>query len=72
MRAASLGSGSRGNGTLIEDGDVASIAADIERRDTVDTQRSASPLMEAEDAIVVDTSEMTLEQVVDHVIELIP
>ena len=51
---------------------MASIAADIERRDTVDTQRSASPLMEAEDAIVVDTSEMTLEQVVDHVIELIP
>ena len=56
----------------IEEGDVASIAADIERRDTVDTQRSASPLMEAEDAIVVDTSEMTLEQVVDHVIGLIP
>ena len=56
----------------IEEGDVASIAADIERRDTVDTQRSASPLMEAEDAIVVDTSEMTLEQVVDHVVELIP
>ena len=56
----------------IEERDVASIAADIERRDTVDTQRSASPLMEAEDAIVVDTSEMTLEQVVDHVIELIP
>ena len=56
----------------IEEGDVASIAADIERRDTVDTQRSASPLMEAEDAIVVDTSEMTLEQVVDHVIELVP
>ena len=56
----------------IEEGDVASIAGDIERRDTVDTQRSASPLMEAEDAIVVDTSEMTLEQVVDHVIELIP
>ena len=56
----------------IEEGDVASIAADIERRDSVDTQRSASPLMEAEDAIVVDTSEMTLEQVVDHVIELIP
>ncbi|CAI8363101.1 MAG: Cytidylate kinase [Acidimicrobiales bacterium AG-410-I20] len=56
----------------IEEGDVASIAADIERRDTVDSQRSASPLMEAEDAIVVDTSEMTLQQVVDHVIELIP
>jgi len=56
----------------IEEGDVASIAADIERRDTVDSQRRASPLMEAEDAIVVDTSEMTLQQVVDHVIELIP
>ena len=56
----------------VEEGDVATIAADIERRDAVDTQRTASPLVEAEDAIVVDTSAMTLQQVVDHVIGLIP
>tara|TARA_Y100000746_G_C15467863_1_gene434960 strand:- start:573 stop:1205 length:633 start_codon:yes stop_codon:yes gene_type:complete len=56
----------------VKEGDVAVVAADIERRDAVDTQRAASPLVEAEDAIVVDTSEMTLQQVVDHVIGLIP
>ncbi len=56
----------------VKEGDVATIAADIERRDAVDTQRTASPLVEAEDAIVVDTSAMTLQQVVDHVIGLIP
>ena len=56
----------------VKEGDVAIVAADIERRDAVDTQRAASPLVEAEDAIVVDTSEMTLQQVVDHVIGLIP
>ena len=56
----------------VKEGDVAVVAADIERRDAVDTQRATSPLVEAEDAIVVDTSEMTLQQVVDHVIGLIP
>ena len=56
----------------VKEGDVAVVAADIERRDAVDTQRAASPLVEAEDAIVVDTSAMTLQQVVDHVIGLIP
>ena len=56
----------------VKEGDVATIAADIERRDAVDTQRTASPLVEAEDALVVDTSAMTLQQVVDHVIGLIP
>ena len=56
----------------VKEGDVAIVAADIERRDAVDTQRAASPLVEAEDAIVVDTSAMTLQQVVDHVIGLIP
>ena len=56
----------------VKEGDVATVAADIERRDAVDTQRAASPLVEAEDAIVVDTSAMTLQQVVDHVIGLIP
>ena len=56
----------------VKEGDVATVAADIERRDAVDPQRTASPLVEAEDAIVVDTSAMTLQQVVDHVIGLIP
>ncbi len=56
----------------VKEGDVATVAADIERRDAVDTQRAASPLVEAEDAIVVDTSEMTIEQAVEYVVGLMP
>lgn len=56
----------------VKEEDIATVAADIERRDTVDTQRSTSPLIEAEDAIVVDTSEMTIEQAVEYVIGLMP
>lgn len=52
------------------------IPADIERlkneirdRDTLDSTRSESPLKKADDAIEVDTSEMTIEQQVAFVIE---
>lgn len=45
--------------------------ADIERRDRYDSGREHSPLMRARDAIVVDTSSMTIEGQVDHIIELV-
>jgi cytidylate kinase len=51
--------------------DVAAVAADLGRRDEVDSQRKASPLVEAEGSVVVDTSAMTIDQVVDHVVGLL-
>jgi cytidylate kinase len=45
--------------------------ADIERRDRHDSGREHSPLMRARDAIVVDTSNLTIEGQVDHIIELV-
>ena len=48
-------------------GDVASVAADIARRDRADSSRADSPLSQASDALVVDTSELSLEQVVERV-----
>jgi len=50
---------------------VAAVAADLGRRDEVDSQRKASPLVEAEGSVVVDTSAMTIDQVVDHVVGLL-
>ena len=47
------------------------VLADVRRRDHLDSTRAVSPLRAAADAVVVDTSEMTEEQVIAHVLELI-
>ena len=50
--------------------DFDSIEADIKERDYRDMNRDISPLKQAEDAVLVDTSEMTIEEVVDRIIEI--
>lgn len=47
------------------------ILADIKRRDYQDTHREHSPLKKAEDAIEVDTSNMTLQESVDYILNII-
>ena len=47
------------------------IAADIERRDYADMHREISPLKQAEDAILVDTSDMNIEEVVAKLTQII-
>lgn len=44
--------------------DLAQIQADIEERDYRDSHRETSPLKQAEDAVLLDTSYMTIEEVV--------
>ncbi len=44
---------------------------EIRRRDEYDSKRTHSPLMKAKDAFVVDTTHLTVEQQVDHIISLI-
>lgn len=50
--------------------DLQQIQADIEERDYRDMHRETSPLKQAEDAVLVDTSEMTIEQVIDEIIRI--
>ena len=45
--------------------------ADIVRRDGFDSNRMHSPLSRARDAIVVDTTNMTIEDQVDRIISLV-
>jgi CMP/dCMP kinase len=45
-------------------GDVATVAADIRRRDDLDSTRAASPLVRAVDAIELDTTHLDIDQVV--------
>ena len=55
-----------GDGVL----DVDAAAANIAERDRIDSTRDDSPLVEAEDAVVVDTSDLTIDQVVDLIVEV--
>ncbi len=52
-------------------GDYERVLADVRRRDHLDATRAVSPLRAAPDAVVVDTSDMTEEQVIAHVLELV-
>lgn len=50
--------------------DINDIKKDIIERDHRDMTRSISPLRRAEDAILVDSSSMTIDEVVDKIIEI--
>lgn len=46
------------------------IVADINSRDYIDSHRANSPLMKAADAIVLDTSNLTIEEEIDAIVSL--
>lgn len=50
-----------------EECDIDIIKKDIEERDYRDMHREISPLMQAEDAILVDSSDMTIEEVINKI-----
>ena len=47
------------------------VLADVKRRDHLDSTRAVSPLRAADDAIVVDTSDMNQTEVIAHLTELV-
>src|SRR5690606_41600989 len=58
---------------LIEKGlsaNIQSLLRDIRERDARDSARAAAPLKPAEDAIEIDTTELSIQQVVDRVLAL--
>ena len=48
-----------------------SIRQALARRDRIDSSREVSPLRPARDAVIVDTTDMTVEQVLQRVLELV-
>jgi CMP/dCMP kinase len=48
------------------------VAEDMRRRDQADSTRDVSPMMRAEDAVEIDTTHMSIEDVVAVVIGLLP
>jgi len=50
---------------------LAELMDDIERRDAVDSSRDHSPLLQAEDAIPIDTSHLTINEQINKIVNLI-
>lgn len=44
------------------------VASGIDRRDAIDSSRAAAPLAVAEDALVLDTTDMTIDEAIDAVV----
>lgn len=51
--------------------DYGRVLADVRRRDDADSSRETSPLRPAEDAEIVDTSEMSIDAVLEHLVGLV-
>jgi cytidylate kinase len=51
--------------------DLDQIEKDIIDRDTQDMNREVAPLKQADDAVLVDTSNMSIDEVVEHLIGLV-
>ena len=54
----------------ISGGDLETIRKEIEARDYQDMHRENSPLTKAEDAIEVDSSDLTIEETVEKILAL--
>ena len=55
----------------VTDLEYEAVAADLARRDTIDSTRAADPLTEAADAVVIDTTGMTIDEVVAAIAALL-
>ena len=50
--------------------DINEIEAEIEKRDKLDSSRETSPLIKAADAIEIDTSDLSIDEVANTILEL--
>lgn len=51
--------------------DYEGVLADVQRRDTLDSTRTVSPLRPADDAVQVDTSELNMDEVIDDLYRVV-
>lgn len=48
--------------------DLEQLKAEIEKRDLIDSEREASPLVKAEDAVEIDTTSLSIQDVANHIL----
>jgi cytidylate kinase len=56
----------------VEDLSYETVASDLARRDALDQGREDSPLREADDAVVIDTSDLSIDDIVERILEALP
>lgn len=64
----------RRHAELLEKGTPVSLEdtlADVQKRDKADTERPVAPLKQAEDAVLVDSSSMSIDDVVDMMVRVV-
>ncbi|HEX9642511.1 MAG TPA: (d)CMP kinase [Acidimicrobiia bacterium] len=66
VRAARRASDAEAAGKEFDD-----VLADLERRDAFDAHREASPMVPAPDAVVIDTSDLSVAEVVGRIVRLL-
>lgn len=59
-------------GADVSAADLAATRADLARRDLLDSTRTADPFRQADGAIVVDTTGVAIDEVVAHLVQLVP
>ena len=55
-------------------GEISSLSelkSDIQNRDQLDSTRDISPLVQAEDAIIIDTGKLTIDEQIEKIVEII-
>lgn len=55
----------------VSDLDYETVAADLARRDALDQGRDSDPLRTADDAVVVDTTDKTIDEVLDQLVRML-
>ena len=51
--------------------DLETLKKEIARRDRIDSEREVAPLKKAEDAIEIDTTSLSIDEVVDRIMEIV-
>lgn len=67
---ASVACRARRRAAEMNDADLAAVEAALAERDHLDSKRNVSPLRPADDAVIIQTDDLTLEQVVDRIADI--
>jgi CMP/dCMP kinase len=70
LTASASARAQRRSAELLDGATVQATAADLARRDDLDSRRPISPLAAASDAVRIDTTDLSLAQVVDRIVDL--
>jgi cytidylate kinase len=56
---------------IAADLDLDAVKKDIIMRDKIDSERTLNPLKKAEDAIIVETTDKSIDEVVNEIIDIV-